>query len=302
MSFYRVLFVGFVLIVCLASRCTSDTRTIENQVGTQALELTQELVALGPRPPGSAGITQARNWIEAKVKSMGLLLTRDLFTAQTPLGSIEMENLSYSIPGTQSNRRVLLLAHYDSKRFVGFDFVGANDAASSVALLLSLSSEVKSRKYPFLTEIIFLDGEEALVQWTSQDGLYGSRHLASQLTNQKQNILGAVVVDMVGDRDLKLIQESYSDVALLLILKEVLQAKGLSQLLDSKTSFVQDDHVPLAKQGIPVLHLMDFTFGGDSSPGVYWHTPEDTMDKISATSLSIVGDIILAVLDKFPSN
>ncbi len=224
-------------------------------------------------------------------------MTRDEFSADTPLGAIEMVNLSYVIPGRPGADRILLVAHYDSKRFVGFDFVGANDSASAVALLLALIPDLKAQSFPFDVQTVFVDGEEALVQWSLADSLYGSRRLAATLTGGKA-VRGAIVLDMIGDRDLKLIRESRSDQAFQVHLQEAAAELGLERLLDSRTQAVDDDHMPLIEAGVPTLHLMDFSFGGNSSPGTYWHTEQDTVDKVSAGSLSAVGELVLGVLDR----
>ncbi len=296
-TFLRAMVLMTVVMGCMASRCGSDQKDAPSEVGKKAYAFTQELVAIGPRPPGSSGIEKARTWLASEVQKMGFTLVTDLFMASTPLGVIEMKNLSYVIAGKQSSQKVILLAHYDSKRFIGFDFVGANDAASSVALLLALSPEIQKRGFSFETEVIFVDGEEALVEWSASDSLYGSRHLTSTLKSQS-SIKAAIVVDMIGDADLKLVREKEVDPQLFKVLEEVLKEKGLSQLLDSSITFVQDDHTPLIQAGIPTLHLMDFTYGGSGSPGVYWHTSADTSDKVSAQSLSVVAEIVLGVLGK----
>lgn len=208
-----------------------------------------------------------------------------------------MVNLSYVIPGQQRIRKVLLVAHYDSKRFVGFDFVGANDAASSVALLVALTPEIQKRKLPFDVEIDFVDGEEAIAQWTDADSLYGSRRLGSSLQGRK-DIRAAFVVDMVGDADLRLLNEFNSDTNLRAQLKQVVEDLGHSELLDVTPSGMIDDHIPLISAGIPTLHLMDYTYGDTTSPGKYWHTAQDTVDKLSPASLSFVGEVILRMLSR----
>lgn len=281
----------------LASRCGTEISSLSTPVGSRAMEWTRELVAIGPRPSGSAGIEKARSWITRRAKELGFDLQVDRFNAETPIGSIAMQNLSYVIPGKSSSQKVLLLAHYDSKRFAGFDFVGANDAASSVALLLALTPEIQGKKYPFDTEIVFLDGEEALVSWSPTDSLYGSRHLSGTVGSGRP-VRAAVVVDMIGDKELRLVRDENVDPKLFKILEEVLKVRGWGSLLDSTPQWIDDDHVPLLQARIPTFHLMDFTYGGKTSPGPYWHTADDTIDKISEGSLSLVGEIILDLLTR----
>jgi len=294
--FRKLLIAALVVLSSTASRCVQDTPST-TATGDKALSLTSEMVAFGPRPPGSATLEAVRGWIRGKVSAEGLTMTRDEFTADTPLGAIEMVNLSYVIPGRSGADRILLVAHYDSKRFVGFDFVGANDSASAVALLLALIPDFKARSFPFDVQTVFVDGEEALVQWSPIDSLYGSRRLAATLTGGKA-VRGAIVLDMIGDRDLRLIRESRTDSALQSYLQEAAAELGLERLLDSRPQAVDDDHMPLIEAGVPTLHLMDFTFGGNGSPGTFWHTERDTVDKVSAESLSAVGELVLGVLDR----
>lgn len=294
----RALLIGVVVVSSMASRCGTETMPTATEIGTHAFNLTKELVAIGPRPSGSTSLQKARDWIRSTAEGLGYGVEVDSFDAKTPIGTIEMKNLSYRIPGRSSAERVLLLAHYESKRFAGFDFVGANDSASSVGLLLALSKEIQNRKYPFETEVVFVDGEEALVRWSSTDGLYGSKHLASGLASGKP-VRGAIVIDMISDFDLLLVRDANVDVKLMKTLEQVLAARGWSALLDAKPMLIDDDHTPLIARGIPTYHLMDFTFGGKESPGTYWHTPEDTIDKVSVVSLSVVGEVLLDLLGKF---
>jgi len=292
---------GFTLLaialICTASRCAGEETVAVSAIGENAIEYTKVITGIGPRPPGSAGIQKVRDWLSRKVSEQGFALQSDRFQAPTPIGRIEMVNLSYVIPGQQRIRKVLLVAHYDSKRFVGFDFVGANDAASSVALLVALTPEIQKRKLPFDVEIDFVDGEEAIAQWTDADSLYGSRRLGSSLQGRK-DIRAAFVVDMVGDADLRLLNEFNSDTNLRAQLKQVVEDLGHSELLDVTPSGMIDDHIPLISAGIPTLHLMDYTYGDTTSPGKYWHTAQDTVDKLSPASLSFVGEVILRMLSR----
>jgi glutaminyl-peptide cyclotransferase len=290
---------SLVLLVVIAisngSKCSSQLETLTTPVGRTAYSYTEQLTAIGPRPPGSAGIAKAREWIKSRVQGFGVPVTSDRFLASTPLGSIEMENLSFVLRGQDSKQRVVFVAHYDSKRFIGFDFVGANDAASSVALLIALIPEIKSLTLSYDVEVVFVDGEEALDRWTAEDSLYGSRHYVSKVGDRKQ-ILAAIVVDMIGDADLRLIRDRGVSSHLMRLLEDVLKKRGWSKLLDDVVMDVMDDHTPFIEANIPALHLMDYTFGGSASPGLYWHTAADTIDKVSVTSLSALGEILKDLL------
>jgi glutaminyl-peptide cyclotransferase len=208
-----------------------------------------------------------------------------------------MVNLSHVIPGTkQIQGPIVLLAHYDSKLIPNMNFIGANDAASSVALLLTLTKPIEQLQLPYDVQIVFVDGEEAFVEWNFHDSLYGSRQMAQDVRGV--NIKAMIVVDMVADKDLSFIRSRGVDENLLSHMEQSLKEMNHLDKLESQWSYVMDDHTPFMEMGIPTLHLMDFTFGGKKQPGTFWHTEQDNMENISAESLSITGELILRILKK----
>lgn len=286
---FLILTVSFLTLSCKTTS-TSD-------LGKKAFKLTEEMVAFGPRVVGSPELEKVRGWIDQQIKAQGLTMQKRPFVARTPKGLKNMVNLSYVIPGTKKTEgHVVLIAHYDSKIFEEFTFVGANDAASSVALLLTLTTPIQKLQLPYDVQVVFVDGEEAIVDWTFNDSLYGSRQMAQDVRGV--NIKAVMVVDMVGDKDLSLIRSRNVDPTLLKYLEESLKEMNHSDKLDSDWSYVMDDHTPFVEMGIPTLHLMDFTFGGNKQPGKFWHTEHDTMENISAESLAITGEAILRILKK----
>lgn len=282
----------------MVASCKTQLRS---ELGTKAMKLTSELIELGPRAPNSPGMFKARDWIVANAKEAGFAVTKRPFVAKTPIGFIQMENLSYVIPGKNSVKRAVLVAHYDSKLFTDKSFVGANDAASSVALLVALSPHIQKLGLGYDVEILFVDGEEALVEWTYADSLYGSRQ-AVQDIKDKSKIKAVIVVDMVGDKSLQFIRSRGVDENLMRYTEKALEEMNQSDKLESKLSYVMDDHTPFSEFGLPTLHLMDFTYGSNTTPGVFWHTENDTLANISADSLSITGELILRVLSKINGN
>jgi glutaminyl-peptide cyclotransferase len=182
--------------------------------------------------------------------------------------------------------------------FTDFTFVGANDAASSVSLLLSMTKPIAQLQLPYDVQIVFVDGEEAIVEWNYHDSLYGSRQMAQDVRGT--NIKALIVVDMIGDKDLSFIRSRDSNEKLLSYFAQSLKEMNQSQKLETNWSYVMDDHTPFVEMGIPSLHVMDFTFGGKKQPGTYWHTAQDTMENISAESLSITGEALLRTLKKIP--
>jgi len=257
--------------------------------GEKALAHVQALVDLGPRPPASSAIEKARVYIRKNLEEAGWKVEEQPFSGETPRGTIAFVNLIATHAGTRSSKaqRFLLCSHYDTKTFDSIVFVGANDGGSSTGALLEMARVLN--RYPQLAEkieLVFFDGEEAYDHFTSSDGLYGSRYFAQQLrdTNNQSRYRGAIVWDMMGDRDLTITlpPDSPSELARgIFAAADALHVRNHFTYLNDD---MLDDHSPLNAAGIPAIDLIDF----DYPP---WHTPEDTMDKLSAESLRIVGAV-----------
>src|SRR4030095_11760639 len=178
----------------------------------RAFEHLRALVAMGPRPPGSAGIQQARSYITTQLKNLGLSPVEQPFEAQTPLGLMKMVNISVRLPGKRPER-LIIGGHHDTKLFRQFRFVGASDGGSSAAMLLELARVLKDRERPLTIELVFFDGEEAtLPDWRGTDHTYGSRHygVAARTAGSLSAIKGMILLDMVGDRQLTIRKETRS--------------------------------------------------------------------------------------------
>lgn len=265
--------------------------------GGRALRHVERLVALGPRAAGSRQLEQARKYIEQQVAAVGLKAERQAFRALTPGGELPMSNLLVKIPGNATGRgkRVLISGHFDTKRFLDRNFVGANDGGSSTALLLELARVLAARRPRLEVWIVFFDGEEAIGTWSDTDSLYGSRHLARVLhaSGELATVRALINVDMVGDRNLQLLDEYYSDRALRQYARDVARAMGKPGLLMTESLAIEDDHLPFVQRGVPSLNLIDFDYGPGNR---YWHTEEDSLDKLSAESLATVGRLVLGIL------
>ncbi|HEY3067854.1 MAG TPA: M28 family peptidase [Methylomirabilota bacterium] len=258
--------------------------------GAAALRHVERLVALGPRPAGSPAGGRARDYIVATLKAAGLEVRVEPFEAETPDGKLRMAN----VVGVARGRRpdvIMLAGHYDTKMFREFRFVGANDGGSSAALLLELARHLATPPREYTYWVVFFDGEEARGTWTAQDSLYGSRRMAETLARSRRLPRALIVVDMIGDRDLDIRRESFSTEALTDILWASARRLGHDAHFLAERMPVEDDHVPFLRAGVPAALLIDFDFPP-------WHTPDDTLDKVSARSLQIVGDV---VLDALPS-
>jgi len=264
--------------------------------GTAALKHAAALCDIGPRVPGTPGHEKAEQYILKELRALGLKPEVDAFTATTPLGPRPMRNILVRFPG-RSDRVVMVGGHYDTKYFTQFRFVGANDGGSSAALLLELARVLKkSPRVPLTVWLAFLDGEEAFGEWTASDSLYGSRHLAERLraSGEHRKISAFILADMIGDRNLDLLRDLNSIGWLNEMVREVAAAQGLSRVFGDFQTAIEDDHMPFAGIGVPVVDLIDFNYGPDNS---FWHTAQDTPDKLSARSLQAVGRIVLGTID-----
>jgi glutaminyl-peptide cyclotransferase len=257
--------------------------------GKAAFRDLERLVALGPRPAGSAGGRRAREYIVGELKKLaGVQVQVKPFDAETPHGRLSMANIVAVLPGRRPDV-VMVAGHYDTKYFKDFRFVGANDGGSSTALLLELARRLAARPRDYTHWLVWFDGEEARESWTERDSLYGSRRLAAELARAGRLPRAMILVDMIGDRDLDIRRESYSAPWLTDIVWEAAARLGHGRHFLRDPMPVEDDHVPFLKLGVPATLLIDFDFPP-------WHTADDTLDKVSAESLAIVGDVVLEAL------
>jgi Zn-dependent M28 family amino/carboxypeptidase len=257
--------------------------------GAAALRHVERLVAIGPRVAGSPGGARAREYIVGELKRIpGAQVQVKAFEADTPHGRLTMANVIAVLPGRRPDV-VMLGGHYDTKLFTQFRFVGANDAGSSTAVLLELARRLGARPRSYTYWLVWFDGEEARVTWTDRDSLYGSRRLAADLAQAGQLPRAMLLVDMVGDRDLAIRREAHSTGWLTDIVWDAAARLGYGRHFVRDTIPVEDDHVPFLRAGVPATLLIDFDFPA-------WHTPEDTLDTVSAASLAVVGEVVLEAL------
>ncbi len=267
--------------------------------GATALEYAAKAAAIGPRYPGSAGHREIQGCIRAELKKLGCDVHEDVFVADTPLGPIRMANLITRFGG-RSGRAVVYSGHYDTKYLPGIRFVGANDGGSSTGLLLELARVLVGKPRVHDVYLVWFDGEEALGEWSEKDGLHGSRHLAARWKKDGTlaKVLALVNVDMTGDRDLRMLREYYSTPSLAGMIRDAADQLGYGRHFSGPPGAVEDDHVPFLRLGVPAADLIDFDYGPGNR---YWHTEEDTIDKLSADSLRVVGEVLLKVLKALES-
>jgi Zn-dependent M28 family amino/carboxypeptidase len=233
-----------------------------------------------------------------RLRQAGWPVREHHFLARPPgRDPVPMTNLIAELPG-ERDEWIQLGAHYDTKDLPGVEFVGANDGASGVALLLELARQLGSSDRPYGVRLMFFDGEEAFgSRITVSDGLYGSRALAAELarSGELEAVRAMILVDMVADADLDLVEELGSSPRLRRLAREVATELGIQEVVwGGPRMSVVDDHVPFAQEGLrEVLCLIDFRYGDRTVPGPYWHTSRDRLDAVSAESLNTVGTLVV---------
>jgi glutaminyl-peptide cyclotransferase len=272
----------------------AERKVWEEFSGEKSLTHVQKLVGLGPRPPASPAIEKCRQYIQDQLNASGWKTIGQAFEDSTPRGRVRFVNLIARF-GKNANPSFILCSHYDTKIFDTFRFVGANDGGSSTGLLLEMARVLA--QHPGLAEkieLVFFDGEEAYEDFTDTDGLYGSRHFAAQLRQggSARHFRGAILFDMVGDRSLNITLPPNSPPQIARSIFDSAEALKVRNYFTFFGQDVTDDHTPLNAIGIPSIDIIDF----DYPP---WHTAEDTMDKLSAHSLQIVGAVGLYYLSEF---
>jgi Zn-dependent M28 family amino/carboxypeptidase len=278
--------------VSLTLACASAQTSVQAPPpfdGTRALSHLEKIVAIGPRPAGSPGAEATRQYIKQQLAATGLTATEQAFDAQTPAGTLRMVNVSAVIPGPGTGR-LIIAGHYDTKLYHDITFVGANDGGSSAAFLIELARALQGTRHTLPIELVFFDGEEAVVEWQGTDNTYGSRHYVAQADRDGtlKDIGALILVDMIGEHDVRLLRDTNSTPWLVDIFWSTARRMNRPEF-SSQEMVINDDHLPFLHAGIPAIDLIDLNYPA-------WHTEGDTMDKVSASSLQAVGDVLLAAL------
>jgi len=260
-------------------------------------------IEFGPRPPDTPQLAKTKAYIIGELKTYGLTVTTDEFTASTPEGQKKMTNIIGELPGETQNV-ILITSHYDTKFFKDMLFVGANDPSASVGTVLEIARVAASSgiKPKMTYRFVFFDGEEAFCEgWDdcgtpeNPDHTYGSRRYAKKLSlkNETGTVKAMILLDMMGYSKLELGRDTMSTRWLQDIIWQTGRELGYTKVfVDRPEGVGGDDHEPFLGVGIDsvdIIQLNDYP---------HWHTPEDTIDKISAESMKIVGETVLASLPK----
>jgi glutaminyl-peptide cyclotransferase len=275
----------------------------------QAYAYTAQIAAFGERWPGSPGHKRTEDLIRQVLRKSGAQIEADDFTTPTPRGSTAVHNIigKFNVSADPRQPIFILAGHYDTLFKPGF--IGANDGASSTAILLAFAGAFAHHKTTMQIWLVWTDLEEAVVSFTDatggmgDDGLYGSRHLARMLKDAGMvtRIKGLFLLDMIGDRDLGIGRESQSTRWLQDFIATAAKRLGYSQYFFAYDTDIIDDHVSFLKVGVPAVDVVDAKFGRMGAQfdamGEFHHANTDTMDKVSRRSLEIVGRTVLLTVE-----
>lgn len=258
------------------------------QAGERALDWTRRFVEVGPRPAGSEALARQRRMIVAALSDLSCSVEEDEFVAATPVGALRMCNIVARFGPPSAESVVAVSGHYDTLRMDGF--LGANDGGSSAGMLMALAERL-DRATAKAVWLVFFDGEEATVEWKNQDHTYGSRRLAGRwaASGTAGRIRALINVDMVGDADLELVYEGHSDSRLRTTVWDIADELGYESVFGRSIGYIEDDHVPFGRIGVPSLDLIDFEYGPSHA---YWHSHDDTLDKLSVRSFATVLHVV----------
>lgn len=267
----------------------------------------EQIVSFGERYPGSPGHAKTEALIRSVVRRDGGTLAEDDFVASTPRGRVPVHNLigKFNVSGDPHQPIFILAGHYDTLFKKGF--VGANDGGSSTAILLSFADALRGHKTKMQIWLVWTDLEEAVHAFTSNDGLYGSRHLAEKVQREGlvPRIKGFFLLDMIGDKNLNVDRESTSTGWLQDFIYSAAKSLHYEQYFFQYSTPIIDDQDSFKDVGIPVVDVVDAQFGPMGprydSMGEYHHTNADTLDKVSEHSLMVVGRTVLLAVEMIDS-
>jgi Zn-dependent M28 family amino/carboxypeptidase len=274
--------------------------------GQSAYNYTRDYVAAAPhRWLGSPDHAKAEEFIKSHFKTEAAKgnFETDEFAASTPAGRLTMRNYIVRYPGKKDGI-IVVATHYETNYWLkDTDFVGANDGGATTGLLIELGNYLRAHPPEgYSVWLVFDDGEESIKStWSDSDSLYGTRHLAAKWSanGTLSKIKAFLLADMVGDKDLNIDFDEMSTPWLRDMLKVAAKNTGHSAYIyKNDVPGLSDDHIPFRQRGVPVLDIIDIDYGPHTAqmPDGYHHTDQDTLDKISARSLQIAGDLFVEMI------
>ena len=293
------------LILALACQAkagggSSASKAVEFS-GTTALKYVEQQLAFGPRIPNTPGHVKTGDWLLGALRARADTVVVQGIRHRTSKGqTLQLRNF-FARFRPQATDRILYVAHWDTRPFADksanlgqqrLPVPGANDGASGVAVLLGVADALKAKPPTLGVDLLFVDGEDYGDFADSTETLIGSRYFAKHLP-PGYTTLFAVLFDMVGDKDLEIFEEGFSVQNAPEVVQRVwktAEQRGYGRYFVNRVGqALTDDHVPLQQAGIRAIDVIDFDFP-------YHHTTEDTIDKVSAASLQIVGDVAVSLI------
>jgi glutaminyl-peptide cyclotransferase len=315
MRLFKVAALGFLLTLtaCTKARSSSDSpgsdspstapatksENVPPETGpppsfdaNRAMQYVKEIVAFGPRPIGSENHKKVENYILAHLK--GDEVEQDAFEVHSTEGTFPVHNIIAKFPRTKDGI-IVIASHYDTNwPLRNTSYIGANDGASSSALLLEIANQLRGKKLNgYSVWLLWDDAEESMrLPWYDPESLYGVRHLAEkwQSDGTIKNIKAFILEDMIGDADLNIDHVMEATPWLEDMVSQAATRVGYQSHFFAREISVEDDYRPFLDRGVPSTDLIDFDYGYNN---VFWHTTEDTVDKLSPKSLEIVGTVTL---------
>lgn len=277
-------------------------QSLPPESGIKMCAYTAEFVKISPRDAGTLNASKSSRWIAQEIRRMGFTPKADTWTESTAFGNKTFCNIFVDIPGETDNV-VLFGSHYDTKSGISDDFQGANDGGSSTGVLLGLIEHLAETK-PRLRSTVrfaFFDGEEAAGNtYRDDDGLHGSKRMAMHFVRNrtKTPLVAAIILDMVGDNIQRLqIPRNVTPWLAKITIQASTSNPGLARASLADSAII-DDHLPFILNRFPAIDLIDFEYGSGEGRHDYWHTAQDTIDKISPDSLHKAGALALALLSR----
>jgi Zn-dependent M28 family amino/carboxypeptidase len=257
-----------------------------------------------PRDAGTIRGRLAANWIMDRVSRTGVDAAVDSFKADSPNGIKNFANVVVEFPGSKPKAPwIVLISHFDTPPNIGKGFEGANDGASTTALLIALAKAIRrAGQLPDNIMLLWTDAEECMVSYSDNDGFQGAKHALKGFKDRKRAIKAAIGLDMLGDRDLHIEMPLNGTVPLQNAVFEAARRAGLEGLVSVSKDIVKDDFMIFYEAGCPAINLIDFRFGSAPGKNDYWHTSEDKMDKISEESLLKSGMLVAELLNMLEGN
>jgi len=278
--------------------CNDSYRNNACQVdGDKALQFVEIQCGFGARYSGTAALKKTSDWLKQTAQELGYKVEVDVWQEKTILGNTTFRNLKAVLPGGKPGR-IIVGTHYDLKYFktIPRGFTGANDSASSTAVVLELMRVLKPVSHELSTiEFYFFDGEECFESYSETDGLFGSKRAAGKILQNGtvDEYKAMVLLDMIGDKDLQFTWSMDTNQKLVDYLMKAASCFDAGHQVKMHDGLILDDHIPFQNIGIPAIDLIDFDYGHENE---HWHTGGDHIENVSADSMELAGNIAALII------